>query len=244
MRPADLFSILNSVDSTNNYAMRKVHAGLAKHGMAWFAHEQTAGKGQRGKTWQTGHRQNIALSIVLYPQGLSLVQSFQLSVAVSLACHRFLSQFAGDDCFIKWPNDIYWRDRKAGGILIENQVQGEEWKFAVAGIGFNVNQESFRQGMKNPVSLHQVTRKMYDTVTLAHQIYEMVLEEVEKIGSVPFAEKLTEYNSKLYGRGRKMKMRHENRVFETEVKEVIENGKLITGSHGENAFEFGSVEWL
>ena len=62
------FNILNTVDSTNNYAMAKVHAGMAAHGMAWFAKEQTTGKGQRGKSWISEKGKNIALSLVLEPE--------------------------------------------------------------------------------------------------------------------------------------------------------------------------------
>ena len=64
------FKILDTVDSTNNYAMTRVQAGMASHGMVWFAHEQSAGKGQRGKGWETQPGKNIAMSLVLQPEFL------------------------------------------------------------------------------------------------------------------------------------------------------------------------------
>jgi BirA family biotin operon repressor/biotin-[acetyl-CoA-carboxylase] ligase len=115
-------TILESVDSTNNYAMARVRTGLAKHGDGFFAMAQVKGKGQRGKTWITERGTNIIITLVMQPHGLQLQQQFQLSIAAALAAYDFFAHYAGDETTIKWPNDIYWRDRKAGGILIENVV--------------------------------------------------------------------------------------------------------------------------
>jgi BirA family biotin operon repressor/biotin-[acetyl-CoA-carboxylase] ligase len=119
-------TILESVDSTNNYAMAKVRTGLAKHGDGYFAMAQVSGKGQRGKTWVTEPGTNIILTLVMQPSALQLTQQFQFSAAIALAVHDFFAFYAGDETTIKWPNDIYWRDRKAGGILIENIVGSQE----------------------------------------------------------------------------------------------------------------------
>ena len=115
-------TILESVDSTNNYAMAQVRTGLAKHGDGFFALAQVNGKGQRGKTWITEPGTNIILTLVMQPFPLPLAKQFTFSTAIALAVHDFFSAYAGDETFIKWPNDIYWRDRKAGGILIENII--------------------------------------------------------------------------------------------------------------------------
>ena len=91
-----------------------------QHGMAIFAREQTSGKGQRGKNWVSEKDANIVLSILLNPYPLGIQDQFKLSVCVSVSIYEFFSRYAGDETKIKWPNDLYWRDRKAGGILIEN----------------------------------------------------------------------------------------------------------------------------
>ncbi len=119
-------TILESVDSTNNYAMAAVRAGLAKHGDAFFAMDQVKGKGQRGKGWMTEPGANIIMSVVLHPSTVQLQQQFRLSMAVALAVHDFFGRYGGDETKIKWPNDIYWRDRKAGGVLIESLVGSQE----------------------------------------------------------------------------------------------------------------------
>ncbi|HXL72345.1 MAG TPA: biotin--[acetyl-CoA-carboxylase] ligase, partial [bacterium] len=138
------FIELGSVDSTNNYAMARAAAGLADHGTLYFAHEQWAGKGSRGRTWTSKPGENIILSAVLEPVALVSSQAFALSACVALACHDLFSQYAGAEATrIKWPNDLYWGDRKAGGILIENNFRGDRWAFAIAGIGININQTEF-----------------------------------------------------------------------------------------------------
>ena len=100
------FIELQSVDSTNNYAREQIHAGLAQHGEAFFAHEQFAGKGQRGKAWASEKGDNIILSVVIKPQSLLLPQQFQLSTCTAVAVHEFFVKYAGDDAKIKWPNDL------------------------------------------------------------------------------------------------------------------------------------------
>jgi BirA family transcriptional regulator, biotin operon repressor / biotin---[acetyl-CoA-carboxylase] ligase len=165
------FIELESVDSTNNYAMARAHAGLAIQGDLFFAHEQWAGKGQRGKSWVSNRGENIILSLVLEPVFLPITQQFSLSMAVALAAHDLFAKYAGSqDTTIKWPNDIYWRDRKAGGILIENSFSGDRWVFAIVGIGININQVQFPETAKNPVSLKQITGKSFDAVGLAREL--------------------------------------------------------------------------
>lgn len=244
MQQFELFSILDSVDSTNNYAMARVHEGMAKHGMAWYAREQTGGRGQRGNQWLTGRDKNIALSIVLEPVGMHTGQQFQLSVAVALACSDFLKFLGLNSVFIKWPNDLYLGDRKAGGILIENLIQGNKWKFAVAGIGININEELFDPGLPNAVSLLQITHRTYDVVGLAKQLHTFVLRRVDELRNNGFAKMLSEYNIRLYKKGMPVSLRKDSRLFETVIRAVSADGKLITGEHKEMEFDFGEVEWV
>jgi BirA family biotin operon repressor/biotin-[acetyl-CoA-carboxylase] ligase len=158
------FTVIPSIDSTNNYAMQMVHARLANHGDVWFALEQTSGKGQRGKSWQSSRGENILLSIVLQPLFLVPMRSFLLNAAITLGVYDFYNKYAGRETRIKWPNDIYWRDRKAGGILIENIIRLESWLFAVAGIGLNINQVNFGEHLQKATSLRQITLKNFESI--------------------------------------------------------------------------------
>lgn len=239
----DPFIELPTVDSTNNYAMGQVRKGLANHGTAFFAHNQTAGKGQRGKTWTTSPGENIVLSVVLKTDSLSLRNSFHLSACIAVTCCEFFKKYSGNETSIKWPNDIYWRDRKAGGILIENIVEKDNWSFAIIGIGLNINQTSFDSNLPNPVSLKQITGELYDPVLLAKELcalfdlhYQKLLVEQDSI--------IGEYNTRLFKLNQSVRLRKQNVVFETRLTGVSPSGKLMTLDTMEREFDFGEIQWV
>lgn len=237
--------ILKQVDSTNNYAMAKVHAGMAKHGDSYFTTEQTAGKGQRGKQWDTANGVNIALSLVLEVKLLNASQQFQLLVSVALGCYDFFARYAGQETSIKWPNDIYWRDRKAVGVLIENVFQGGNWNFAVAGIGVNINQTNFDASLKNPVSLKQITGKTFDLELLAEELKNDVLVRYDTIKKENIDSSLAEYNSHLFGLNKRVHLKKGPIHFDTTIQGVSSFGQLITlDAQQERRFDFGEVEWV
>jgi BirA family biotin operon repressor/biotin-[acetyl-CoA-carboxylase] ligase len=244
MPAAVFFTVLDRVDSTNNYAMEQVHAGLARHGMAWFAREQVAGKGQRGRGWDSEPGKNIALSLILQPELIKITQGFFLSAAVALACNDLFSKYAGDETSIKWPNDLYWRDRKAGGILIENVQQGSAWKYAIIGVGININQTIFNAALKNPVSLKQITGRDHDAIKLGEELYELLMARVANMGTGSFEETRKIYNHHLFGLNKPVRLKKDNIVFETIVKEVNAQGQLVTVDAIERCFDFGKVEWI
>ena len=243
-----LFTILNTVDSTNNYAMQQVHDGLAKHGSAWFTTHQTAGKGQRGKHWTSEKGKNIAMSVVLEPgrflagSGEAMISQFYLSAAVALAGLEFLKTYAGEEMKIKWPNDMFWRDRKAGGILVENKFQGNAWRWAVVGIGININQTAFNTDLVNPVSLKQITGKTFDAVALAKELHALLMHHLSATTTMDRI--LQQYNQHLYKMNELVTLRKGGVKFETVIKEVSAQGKLITVDAMEREFDFGEVEWV
>jgi BirA family biotin operon repressor/biotin-[acetyl-CoA-carboxylase] ligase len=244
MKSNSLFHILGVTDSTNNYAMGQVYAGLAKHGMVWFAREQTSGKGQRGNTWLSKPGKNIIMSISLQPPAHFLNQPFLFNALISNTSRQFLDEYIPGEVKVKWPNDLYIRDRKAGGVLIENNYQGKAWNWSVAGIGINVNQESFPGEIRNPVSIHQVTGKEYDVLTLGRRLHHLILEAVDASTTESLPKVLEEYNSHLFRLGESVKLRKRNIVFETRIEGVDARGQLITSDNLTREFSFGEVEWV
>jgi BirA family biotin operon repressor/biotin-[acetyl-CoA-carboxylase] ligase len=239
------FIELQSVDSTNNYALARVHEGMAHHGACFFAHEQTAGKGQMGKLWTTGKGSAIAMSLVLQPSFLHPFQQFALSACVAVAAHQFFSRHAGEQTKIKWPNDLYWQDRKAGGILIENIIgRSSKWKYAVAGIGININETKFPDHLPNPVSLKQITGKDHDVLYLAKELCRCMDDLYKELLTGGIDRILERYNEILYKKGERVKLKQGNRIFEVTIKSVSETGQLITQHAMEERFNFGEVEWL
>lgn len=136
---------------------------------------QTSGRGQRGNSWESEEKKNLLFSFVLYPTFLEARNQFLLSQAVSLAVKEELDTYT-DGISIKWPNDIYWKEKKICGMLIENDLTGTRITQSIAGIGINVNQEVFRSPAPNPVSLKQITEKEYHPATLLEGIMQRMKE--------------------------------------------------------------------
>ena len=164
---------LSTIDSTNIYAMAQIKAGLAKSGSCYTADFQTNGKGQHGRVWESSKGQNLLCSYILELNTLDALKNWTpadqigFSAAIALGARAFFAAFAGSETKIKKPNDIYFSDRKAGGILIENLVRGQEWTWTVIGIGMNINQtefspEALNSVSSNPISLQEITNQSWD----------------------------------------------------------------------------------
>jgi len=238
------FLVLDKVDSSNNYAMAQYHAGLAKHGQAYFALHQLAGKGQRGRTWNALPHENITISVVIYPDFPNNRYPFLLSAVVSLACIDLLNDLRIPDFTIKWPNDIYWCDRKAGGILIENVYRTNEWKASIVGIGLNINQTEFPTQETIPVSLKQITGTDNDPIELAKLLCLKLNERYNQLLEGDQVAILKEYNSMLFKKGEQVKLKKGNIVFETTIEGVTIMGELQTRDTIDRTFVFGEVEWV
>ena len=166
---------LSHTDSTNQHLLRLCND--QQEAVAEFtavtAEYQTAGKGQRGNTWESEEGKNLIFSVVLYPTFLEARQQFILSQVVSLAIKEELEAWS-DEFSIKWPNDLYWRDRKICGILIENDLTGSRIARSIVGVGLNINQDVFRSDAPNPISLRQITGKEHDRYALLSSILRRI----------------------------------------------------------------------
>jgi BirA family biotin operon repressor/biotin-[acetyl-CoA-carboxylase] ligase len=175
---------LPSIDSTNIYAMEQIKAGKAISGSCYNTPFQTHGKGQHGRVWESEKGQNLLCSYVLELKSLNPAKNWGpedqkgLSAAVAIGAKAFFGANAGDETLIKLPNDIYWRDRKAGGILIENSLRGTDWTWSVIGIGFNINQTSFSPDAPNPVSLRQITGRQWEIARLQTELSKALTKSI------------------------------------------------------------------
>lgn len=238
------FLELDQVDSTNIYAIDRVQANLAAHGAAFFAHHQTKGRGQMGKQWKDDSGSNILLSVVLNPHFLTINQQFALSIMAALACFDFFSQYAGEETRIKWPNDLYWRDRKAGGILIENHLKGANWQYSVVGMGININQTSFDPAIQHPVSLKQITGKNFEPIELAKQLCQSLENRFQELENGGMQAQLEAYNRVLYKRGERVSLKKDTILFQPIIKEVKANGHLIVNNGIEETYDLGQLVWI
>lgn len=237
------FVELPAIESTNNYAMGLAREGMARHGTTVFAHTQTKGKGQRNKEWFSAEGQNVAMSVLIEPGTVHAAQPFLLSMMVANATRIFFANLAGDEVKIKWPNDIYWCDRKAAGILIENVWQGSDWKFAVVGVGININQTDFGGLGERAVSLKQITGKEFVPVELAKDLCRVLQENYQQMIERRDAT-IQEYRNHLYKINETVSLKKGNKIFDTVLKDVTLNGQLVVVHTVEEIFNVGDVEWV
>lgn len=224
--------------------MEQLQANMAGHGTCFFAHHQRSGKGQQGKTWFAEPGQNITQTVVLDPSALSLSQQFSLNVVVAIACHEWFTGYAKGETFIKWPNDLYWRDRKAGGILIENTIRGNIWQWAIAGMGININQVQFATELNQAVSLKQITGKHYEPVSLAKELCEFLEMRYQQLLAGEEKALWEYYNQHLFRRGQSTRLKKNNLVFDALIEGVDDHGHLLVQSGQGNFFRSGEVDWV
>ena len=224
--------------------MQLIRNGEARHGTTIFALEQTQGKGQRGRSWESNSGENIMLSVIIDAKQHKLLEQFAFSATIALGCHDFFSHFAGDETTIKWPNDLYWRDRKAGGMLIENILSEGNWKWSVIGVGININQTDFQTLQNRPVSLKQITGKHFDTIDLARELCACLEKRFMQLITHSTENIVVDYNEHLFKKGQLVKFKKGQVVFEATVSKVNDHGALEIEHGFTDTVRHGEVEWL
>lgn len=160
---------LDEVDSTNSYLERR--APELDDTVLVCARRQTAGRGQRGNSWESAPGQNLTFSLLFHPVDFRPALQFAISEATALAVVDFLARHS-IRAKVKWPNDIYVGDRKICGILIKHSLMGSQIAYSILGVGINVNQTLFVSDAPNPVSMKQLTGESFDPDALLDEIAE------------------------------------------------------------------------
>jgi len=199
---------VKTVDSTNRLLKELTEAGMAdsqktlEEGTILIAEMQTAGRGQKGRSWEASPGQNITCSLLLYPNFLSLKQHFLLSEIVALGVKDALDSFTPhlSPFSIKWPNDIYYENRKIAGILIENSLMQEQITQSIVGIGLNVNQEVFTSDAPNPVSLKQLLGKSVCLDEVLEVMLRQIMHWYQQLKDGQFDAISTAYYDALYNK--------------------------------------------
>ena len=164
---------LDETQSTNSYLNNFCLEQEVSELTTVWANFQTAGRGQRGNSLESEPNANLLFSFVLHPSFIEARQQFHISQIVALSIQEALSQYT-DDITIKWPNDIYWKNKKIAGILIENDLCGHHISRSIAGIGLNINQQKFISDAPNPVSLYQIIGQTFNRRELLDTILDKV----------------------------------------------------------------------
>lgn len=177
-------AIINWVnETTSTNSLLASQAGQLASGAVIAARRQSAGRGQRGNSWESEPYKNLTFSMLLKPQNVSAPRQFELSMAVALAICESLQKACGEIFKVKWPNDIYHDDKKICGILIENTIERSNITRSIIGAGINVNQQQFFSDAPNPVSLLNITGRETDLEPLLQEICDNILTKTSLIQS-------------------------------------------------------------
>lgn len=241
-----MYLYLKEVESTNLWLKEKIRRENLPEGFVVRADFQVAGRGQGTNRWESERGRNLLCSVLLRPEHIPVGSQFVISQLTALAILKTLRQLVPlhKDAFsVKWPNDIYWNDRKLGGILIENIVQGGVIKASVLGIGINVNQKYFYSDAPNPVSLLQLSGNRHRVVTLMHGIFTHLFDLYQQ----PIEVIQTEYMASSYRReGFHPFFSDAKGRFEARIVRVDDDGQLVlkekTGA--ESGFYFKEVQFI
>ncbi|WP_085537423.1 biotin--[acetyl-CoA-carboxylase] ligase [Massilibacteroides vaginae] len=223
--PPEVIRVANTV-STNSYIRDLLKKQPLPEGSIVIADFQTAGRGQTGNSWESENGKNLTFSIVIYPETIAANEQFLISQVAALSVKKVLNEYTGH-IRVKWPNDIYWNDRKICGMLIENDLAGSSIYCSVCGIGININQKEFVSNAPNPVSLTQITGQEYDLqevlTRFRHHFYQLYLELLQdKKESIR-----RQYKNALYRGEGFHPYTDENGTFDAEIKDIEPTGHLI-----------------
>lgn len=220
------FIRLDSTQSTNDVLRSHPYKDTDTATVA-VADYQTAGRGQAGNKWESERGKNLLMSILTFPQNVAVADQYVLSMAGALALKATLDKFA-DGIALKWPNDIYWHDRKISGTLIETTVKGKLLERCIFGIGLNINQRSFHSDAPNPVSLYNIIGKETPLDDVLNIVTEKFDAYYDRAVSGDIDRLCYEYNAALYRRDGIYTYEdcRTGEIFRARIKRVDRNGLL------------------
>ncbi len=232
---------LDSLESTNAYVSGLLKKTMPEEGSIYSSLFQSAGKGIGQNKWESEKGQNLLFSLVLYPSFLPVENQFLISKAVSLGIANYI-QAKTNYIKIKWPNDIYYKDKKIAGILIENSIKGSNLNSSIIGIGFNLNQAEFKSDAPNPASLHQITKKTYSIDQELIKIRTNIRFFYDKLKAGKLEEINQEYLKCLYRFNEIHEFKTGNEIFKARITGINEYGHLQLTTENNEIREYGFKE--
>ncbi|MBO4499619.1 MAG: biotin--[acetyl-CoA-carboxylase] ligase [Bacteroidaceae bacterium] len=240
---------LEVTDSTNNWL--RMNPGLSEGVEMKVAATgyQTAGRGQQGNSWESEKDCNLLFSVLSKPSYIDAGDQFLLSQAISLAVLDAVTPLLGEKATyltVKWPNDIYWKEMKLAGILIENKLLGTRLCESIAGVGLNVNQTLFRSNAPNPISIRNITGKDNELAPLLESVLEAYAENCDILRGNGAEGLRRRYEERLFRREGFHRFSDLNGDFKARIVSVKPNGIIVmedeSGSVRE--YEFKQVSYI
>lgn len=232
---------LDEVDSTNRYLL-EYQPAEGEDATICVADFQTAGRGCGSNSWESERGKNLLFSLLIHPTDIEAREQFHISMAISLAICDAMQSYGMKDVSVKWPNDIYWKDKKLCGILIENRLSGTFIRDSIIGIGLNVNQDVFLSDAPNPVSMRQILGREFNR----DEVLRRILAKLNVCRCmVDFT--YMRYNAMLYRRGKGFfPFRDASGDFMAEILETDRSGLLMLRKQGGEvqSYAFKEVQFI
>ncbi len=212
-------------------------------GTVVITNKQTAGRGQRGNSWEAAPGLNLTFSILLKPRFINAKDQFRLNMAISIAIAEAFRRMSITQVKLKWPNDIFLNGKKMGGILTENQIQGSSISVAVAGIGLNINQRHF--SFTGATSLALASGSEYDLGAVFRLLLECIEAEYLDLKNGNVAMLKQRYLTSLFRFREQQDFVASGENFTGVIHDVDEDGKLCVESGGATRkFAFKEVAFV
>ena len=231
--------------STNSLLRELIIKESLPEGSVVVADFQTAGRGQIGNVWESEAGKNLMFSTVLYPTCIPANRQFLISQIAALSVKETLDLYT-DHVTVKWPNDIYWKEKKICGMLIENDLMGRNISQSIAGIGININQETFHSFAPNPVSLRQITGKEFDLFEILKSIVLRIQSYYSLLKKGNTESIVCQYEMSLFKKEGMHRFKDANGEFLARIICVEPEGRLILEDEilNKRGYMFKEVEYL
>ncbi len=235
---------LDETDSTNRF-LREYRGEEGRRMTVAVAEYQTNGRGQGTNSWESERGKNLTFSLKTYPKDVPANRQFVMLEAMALSIRDVLSAYT-DHITIKWPNDIYWRDRKISGTLSECALSKGVVKGCIIGTGININQTEFTSDAPNPVSLRQITGRETKVDEVLYKLTTHFSRQLERIDAGDYDDIHEAYLAALYRRSGTFRYRDSGGEFCGTIITVEPSGHLVLRKESGEVmkYAFKEVEYL
>ena len=204
----------DEIDSTNNYLKNSYK--LLSNFTFVSTDYQSAGKGRNDRIWFSNPRENLMFSLLIKDENL-LKKFSSLSIISAAIIAELIESLDIKDVSIKWPNDVFIKDKKVCGILLEGQIL----EYLVIGVGLNVNQKSFPDGLRKPAtSLSLELNKDLNVNEIKEQLFSQMTKELSALNSHKYLEYFKNHN---YLENKRVRALVNNQPFIGEVIGIDDN---------------------
>lgn len=211
--------------STNDLAIELSNKPSAAEGTVIITNSQTAGRGQRGNTWKAAPGMNLTFSVILKPKTLDLANQFYLNIFTSLAVYDYLKTKTDAAIRIKWPNDLLIDGKKLCGILIENQVRGNQFSNSIVGIGLNINQHTFE--LPTATSLGLIAHREFALAKELEELLSRIESRYLELIHGNYTKLREDYHASLYWRNVEHTFSSKEEVFQGTIQGIDTIGRLM-----------------